>query len=86
MISRLMLFRLTLSYIMLFPIFFLNNEIILMVICGGFIVPIIGFIIPIMADIKYNKNNYNYYQFFWRIFMLLIALILSGFFVMNLFN
>jgi hypothetical protein len=86
MISRLMIFRITFCYIMLFPIFFLNDEIFLMIICGGFIVPIVGFIIPILADIKYNSVMYSNGEMFFKIMTLLIAIFINSVFIFNLFK
>lgn len=86
MISRLMIFRITFCYVMLFPVFFLNNEIFLMILCGGFIVPTIGFIIPILADIKYSFHEYTYFQLLVRVMMLITALSLNAIFLINIFN
>lgn len=86
MVSRLMIFRLTLCYVMLFPAFLIQNEIYLMIICGGFIVPVIGFVIPILADIKYNLNVYGTGHLIFKIILLAVAILVNGVFVYNLFN
>jgi len=57
-----------------------------MILCGGFIVPIIGFIIPILADIKYNLAESSNGQLFFKIFLLIIALVINGMFVLDIFG
>lgn len=46
-ISRLMSLRLFLCYLMLFPCFLIKNEIFLMIMSGAFVVPVVGFVIPV---------------------------------------
>lgn len=46
-ISRLMILRLILCYFMLLPIFFIRNEIFLMILSGAVVVPFVGFFIPV---------------------------------------
>ena len=52
-IPRLLSFRIFLCFLMLCPIFFIHDEFLLMVITGVILIPSIGFLIPILADLKY---------------------------------
>jgi len=49
-----MTLRLTICYLLMLPAFFITNEIMLTVLCGAFIVPILGFLIPMLIDFIYN--------------------------------
>lgn len=85
-ISRLMLFRLCACFLMLLPIFFIQDEIYLMTLCGGFIVPVIGFAIPIVADLKYNYKKYSKFQLLKKYLLLIFSLLLNGIFLVEVFS
>lgn len=70
---------------MLFPAFLIENEITLMIYCGGFIVPIIGFIIPIFSDIIHNLQRYTNTQLFFKFLLLFFCIFLNGLFIYQLF-
>ena len=52
-IPKLLSFRIILCLLMLCPIFFIQDEFLLMIITGIILIPSIGFLIPILADLKY---------------------------------
>ena len=49
-ISRLLILRLIICFLMLSPIFFVKDEIFLMILSGTVIVPLVGFVVPIICE------------------------------------
>ena len=58
-ISRLLILRLIICFLMLSPIFFVKDEIFLMILSGTVIVPLVGFVVPIICEYQYNKIHKN---------------------------
>lgn len=54
---KLLLFRASVCFLMLTPVFLINDEFFLMVLTGVLLIPSIGFLIPVLADLKYFSQQ-----------------------------
>lgn len=72
-IPKLLSFRIVLCLLMLCPIFFIQDEFLLMVITGIILIPCIGFLIPILADLKYFDKQSSASQI-WKWILLFFSI------------
>ena len=77
-IPRLLAFRASVCFIMLLPVFFIEDEFFLMVLTGVILIPSIGFLIPVLTDLTYFSDQSKASKFF-KIGVLVFSLGLNVF-------
>ena len=79
-----MIFRIFVCFLLLFPNFLIENEIYIMVISGTIVVPMVGFIIPILCDFKYNFKKIKGHVLFFKLFAIIIVFVINFYSILSI--
>ena len=79
-----MIFRIFVCFLLLFPNFLIENEIYIMVVSGTVVVPMVGFVIPILCDFKFNYKKIKGHVLLLKSFAIIIVIIVNFYSILSI--
>ena len=57
-----------------------------MVVSGTIVVPMVGFVIPILCDFKFNSEKMSSHIILWKLFAVLVVIVINIYSIMSILN